>query len=485
MKDKNFLFERGPWPQPAPQAPDHAAPAVLHLPSEERSAWNRHVGLRYIVDGLLHLGPAALWAWRNRGLKPVSDARFNEILTDGIIGKFLCDELNDDDRRVFARQLADPNAKAPDERWYKSDFTPMKFIASEPDGDSATAPSVVLWRRSTTGLYRVVAISVDGTAFDRSSPESTWELAKYFALQGAGICTTLLMHPLLHFPSDAINAITKTLLPVTHPLSQLLVPHFYLQLGVDDAVLHNGGTVLKSGPYRVYAPYPGTFSEHARLVSSLWTGSTTLSGAANNAFPAYRFPLDGWRYHCPYSDFLDEYRKTLLRFTSAVARRILAGPDEQVILVRQWAHHIAFWIPGFPDEHAIVEGDNLGKALASVIHDIAVGHSADHYIYSQADQQEVPFILHARPPTGFNDSFDRRNLVHIQDAIRYRMCMKLFFNPYPVTRLLDTQYAFTDDELKAMGEAFARDLKDTPNRIAQRGLREYVPLREIAAGVQY
>jgi hypothetical protein len=422
MNPSTFLFERGPWPQPAPQAPDRAAPAVLHLPPEEQAAWQRHVGYRYLIDAAIRLPGAFFWALRHRGLKPVSDQRLAEILTDGIIGKFLCDDLNEEDARVFRKYLEDPGARGPEDRWYKSDFTPMKFIASEPDGDSATAPTVVLWRRAPDGKYSVVAVSVardaDVRVFDGKDPPETWELAKYFALQGAGVCTTLLMHPLLHFPTDAVNAITKTLLPREHPLFQLLEPHFFLQLGVDDAVLHNGGTVLKSGPYRFYAPYPGTFAEHARLVSSLWTGSTTLSGRPNSAFPAYRFPLDGWRYACPYSDFLRAYFETLLGFTAPVAAHILAGPAEQVALVRQWARHIAWWIPGFPGEEEIVQGDNLARALASVLHDVAVGHSADHYLYSQIDQQEVPFILHSPTPTGAGDKLDRRSLVGIRDAVR-------------------------------------------------------------------
>jgi hypothetical protein len=485
MNQATYQFERGPWPQPAPQAPDRAAPAVLHLPPEERSAWQRHVGYRYLFQSIVHLPGAVFWALRNRGLKPVSDARFGAILTDGIIGKFLCAELNDDDREVFREYLDDPGAKGSEDRWYKSDFTPMKFIASEPDGDSATAPAVVLWRRAPGGAYSVVAVSVGRQAFDPRSPGESWALAKYFALQGAGVCTTLLMHPLLHFPTDAVNAITRTLLPQEHPLFQLLSPHWFLQLGVDDAVLHNGGTVLKSGPYRFYAPYPGSFAEHARLVSSLWTGSTTLSGRPNSAFPSYRFPLDGWTYHCDYSLFLREYFETLLRFTTPVAAHVLAGPEAQVALVRQWARHIAWWVPGFPDEEKVVQGDNLARALASVIHDVAVGHSADHYLYSQVDQQEVPFILHTPTPTGAGDAVDRRSLVGVRDAVRYRMCMRLFFNPAVVARLQDTRYPFTDEKLKNMARTFHEDLQQTPARIKSKGLREYIPLGEMASSIQY
>jgi hypothetical protein len=487
MSDKTYLFERGPWPQPAPQAPDRAAPAVLHLPDPERREWNARVGMRYVLESFTQLPSAALWALRNPGLLPVSDQRFTEILTDGIIGKFLCPTLDHDDEETFAKYLKDPKAKSPEERWYKSDFTPMKFIKSEPDGDSATAPTVVLWRRAEgdRGRYALVAIAVRDKTFDRTSRSDSWELAKYFALQGAGVCTTLLMHPLLHFPTDAVNAITKTLLPKEHPIQQLLLPHFYLQLGVDDAVLHNGGTVLKSGPYRFYAPYPGEFSEHAKLVSSLWTGSTTLSGRPNSAFPAYRFPMDGWRYHCPYSEFLREYFDTVLAYTTRVAAHVLAGPAEDLALVRQWAMHASWWVPGFPDDRAITEGDNLARALASMIHDVAVGHSADHYLYSQVKEREVPFILHTREPNDVDDTLDRRSLVTWKDSMHYRMCMRLFFNPSVVTHLADVEYPFSDPALQQMARDFRADLAQTPGRIEKKQLIEYIPLRAMAAGVQF
>lgn len=487
MSDPQYKYERGPWPQPAPQAPDAGPPAVLHLPPEERHAWNWHVGFRYIKQSLTELPAAMLWAATHTGLADVSDEEFTAILTDGIIGKFLHSVLNDDDKRAFDKYLQNTSEYGGDERWFKSDFTPMQLIKSEPRGDSATAATVVLWRRAPgdRGRYRVVAIAVDGQAFDRSSEGNSWALAKYFALQGAGVCTTLLMHPLLHFPSDAINAITKTLLPVGHPLQQLLLPHFYLQLGVDDAVLHNGGTVLKSGPYRFYAPYPGEFSEHQNLVDTLWTGSRTRSGEPNSAFPPYVFPIDGWRYHCPYSEFLQEYFETLLRFTRPVARRLLEGTSQQVACIQQWAKHIALWIPGFPNEHAIAEGDMLARSLASVIHDVAVGHSADHYLYSKVDQRKVPFMLHADLPTGHGDPLDRRTLVRWRDNLRYRMCMKMFFNPFPVTRFADVDYGFDDATLKQAARDFRTDLYDAPNRIAKKGLEEYIPLREIAAGVQF
>ncbi|MDP3275303.1 MAG: hypothetical protein Q8Q09_08930 [Deltaproteobacteria bacterium] len=474
--DSKYLYERGPWPQPAPQAPDRATPAVLHLPADETRDWNWHVGLRYVSQMLLETPLALLWSLRNKGLKPVSDARFTEILSDGIIGKFLCPTLDAVDRRRFANIVE--SSENPD-RLYKSDFSPMSLIA--PDDDSATAPTVVLWERAqpTSGAYVLRAIAVNELVFTPSD-HVCWELAKLFALQGAGVCTTLLTHPLLHFPSDAANAITKTYLPRGHLLQQLLLPHFRLQLGVDDAVLHGGGTVLKPG--QIYAPYPGTLSEHIALVDTLWSGMRHEDESENSAYPAYRFPREARTYHCPYGTFLSAYFDTILAFTRKVVEKIPKNDP----LVRGWAKHIATWITGFPGEDEIFEGDNLARALTSMIHDISIGHSADHYLYSQIDQREVPFKLCAPIPDGSQTlPIVYGSLVRMVDNLRYRMCMKMFFNPHNVTLLMDVNYGFTDSDLRKENAEFISNLHATQQRLVNQGLRQYIPLAAIAPSVQF
>jgi hypothetical protein len=449
------------------------------MPKAETKDWNRNVGRRYVRQIFTETPKAYFWAREHRGVKPVSDARFAAILCDGIISKFLCPTLEAPDRKAFAPWLEGDGAVvlAEGETLLKSDFSPMIFVKS--DADSSTAPTVVLWKREANGTHVPLAIEVVDRVF-KPSDGHAWELAKLFALQGAGICTTLLMHPLLHFPTDAVNAITRTLLPRGHLLQRLLLPHFRLQLGVDDAVLHGGGTVLRPG--KLYSPYPGSFDEHVELVATLWRGYEYDDGTPNRAYPPYSFPLTSRTIHSAYGTFLDKYWQTIFAFTSDVAAKIPKGDP----LVKEWANHIAFWTTGFPNGEHIFEGDTLARALASIITDVSVGHSADHYLYSEVDIQEVPFILRLPVPTSPNmPSFDRHTANTVMDTMRYQMCMKMFFNVYNVALLADVQYGFSDPDLVRRNAAFRGELAETETAIKQLGLRNYIPLREIASSVQF
>lgn len=100
----------GPWPQPAPNLYEAAAPAVLNVPDAVHDDWKKHVERRYFCQ-ILTLTPKMWWRWRRQpGLVPVSDERFCEILCDGIFSKFLTPETRFDapDRARFADYLSEP-----------------------------------------------------------------------------------------------------------------------------------------------------------------------------------------------------------------------------------------------------------------------------------------------------------------------------------------------------------------------------------------
>src|SRR5262249_25748665 len=81
-----------------------------------------------------------------------------------------------------------------------------------------------------------------------SGPQETWNLAKIYALQGAAYHVLFVVHPALHMPLDAVNAITKTVIPQNHPLFQLLYPHLAYQLALDNAVLQGPNSVVNNSP---------------------------------------------------------------------------------------------------------------------------------------------------------------------------------------------------------------------------------------------
>ena len=462
---------RGPWPQPSPWFPDRMVPAVLHVPEDVKRDWFRNVRMRYLRQLVTETPGVYLWAKRNPGLRPVSDARFVELVTDATISKFLTPDLDAQDRRLFVTFLDREGA------FYKADFRVMALV--EDDAESSAVPSVVLFRRDADGRYEVRAIALRDQVFDPRDGDA-WELAKYFALQGAGVGQTLYMHPRLHFPTDAIVAIASTRLPDGHVLKELLRPHFRLELGISDSVLHGTRSVLRPG--HVYSPYPGTHAESLSIVQTLWTGFRHDDGAPSAAYPPYRFPLDPPTIHSPYGTFLARYFETILSFVTEVLEAVpLTDPD-----VLGFAHHAAEWIPGFPDAHDIVVPEQRARAIASVIFSITVAHSADHHLYAQIDPREVPFRLKAKPPRrGEPTRFDRRTLVSTRDLVAYAMCSRMYFHPHVVEWLVDVRYDFEPVSLRNAAERFHAALRATERGITRDGLRNYVPLDRIASSVQF
>ncbi len=479
-RGRDYSF--GPWPQPAPDFFEDGAPAVLHVPEDVQKDWDRHVGRRYIKQVLFDTLPSWLWARQNPGLRTVSDQRFCDILCDGIFSKFLTPEALFDapDLTRFAAYLN--GTKGPGlgagEGWYKSDFSPMRLVPS--DADSSTVPSVVLFKRRSDQSYELVAIALDENVFDPSHAGG-WTTAKYFALQGAGVITTLLMHPKLHFPSNAVDAITRTRLEPGSTLKQLLLPHFRLALAVNYAVLYGDQTVLKPG--QIYAPYPGSLEQHAEIVATLWRGLDHADGTPNRAYPRYRFPLDAPVIHSPYGTFLGRYHQTLLEFGRKVTATVVAQRPPDVV---EWADHCAEWVPGFPSGATIFDDDVLARVFASIALDVAISHSADHFIYGQVDPREVPFRLHTRVPTlEQRDAPDPRTLVTVRDNLNYKMCSLMFFAPYVVERLADIEYGFSEPGLRQANAEFLSALAATETSLVNSGIPLYVPLREIASSVQF
>ncbi|MBN4050356.1 hypothetical protein JYT28_01220, partial [Desulfobulbus sp. AH-315-M07] len=193
---KDFLYERkGPWPQPSPDHPLGEAPAVLHLPKQEKRDWNSHIGSRYFFTLLTYWPVALRYALKNRTLPAVDDTEFSRLMTTSIYSRLLCPTLDPADRAAFAEFLADADD---DTVFYKIDLTPIASV--EPYEGMYVAPTVTLVRQDGPDAdKRVVAIKINDLVL-ASSDVNAWNLAKYFVLQGAAYGILFTEHPNTHFP---------------------------------------------------------------------------------------------------------------------------------------------------------------------------------------------------------------------------------------------------------------------------------------------
>jgi hypothetical protein len=340
-KPEDFLYgDHGPWPsKPSGNNPCSIAPVVLEksIPKEEWGEWAEHLG-KYYDDNKWDYGrTAAEYAVTILGIdKPdawevtkladwaayqayyetlgtvepypeLDDARFTDLVAHGLLSKLLC-KLDEPDQVMFKDYLRDDSKE-----YWKSDLTHMRAVRT-PYQDEYLAPAIVLLslpkNRDPGGEFdfRVGAIALFGQAqrgglYDKQprifhpGDGKAWQLAKYFALQGALVRINLVDHPMVHFPPDAINAITKTALPKSNLVLQLLLPHFYLSLPVDNSVLEGQFSLINRTASFPYSPYPAKGEEIRKVFPFFWAGSDFYLKeddfwvGRKNAFPKYRFPL--------------------------------------------------------------------------------------------------------------------------------------------------------------------------------------------------
>jgi hypothetical protein len=466
--DTEFLYPNNePWPEQSFDYPYGQAPTVSNIPPAEAADWQKNVGQYYTdnaVGTLLHPTPfgvkAAEFARRcfaangMTGYGDVSDELFVELLCEGLYSKYL-GPLDSQDYALFALQ------DEPGFEYLKSDQSCMKVVTQPWDGEYV-APAIAVFRRPVTyqptldswQQYELVAIALarkdaagqfayaSDLVFDRAthSGGTGWWLAKYFVLQGAIHRINLVDHIKVHFPGDAINAITKSVLPRWHLINQLLVPHFRLTLPVNNTVLEGQRSIINRDTWYPWSPVTARGDEIRKLIPLAWAGGDYYWDERNGSYPRYYWSNDPATIPDPsdpdhkrlktfiglnaslYGKFLLDYHAPVLAFTRAIVGQLpqpAATPEQDGIEwleIQRWAHEIAQLVPGFPDELAIRAPDMLAQVCAMLIWNAAVVHSADHAtLHMMIDKHPVPFILRVKPPAD-NSSTGTANIADHVDS---------------------------------------------------------------------
>ncbi|PIK16183.1 hypothetical protein [Halobacteriovorax sp. JY17] len=466
-RPKDFLYGRkGPWPQPSPDHPFGESPAVLKIPLREILDWWIFVGLRYVVT-LLLTPFIYIYYLFNRGLVSVSDKEFNSYLTKSMMSKFLSHQLDKSDLNHFKDYINE------DETYLITDLSPVEVVDTF-EGIFVSPSKTLLELRD--GKYVVKCIYIDDSKeiFTPKDGEG-WELAKYFVLQGAALCATLVEHPSLHFPLDSINAITKTALPKEHILFKLLYPHLRFTLQLENAVLTYKTSLLQSKWWMPYAPYPGPYDGLRELLVCGYKGMI-----GNKSYTGYQFYRRPRKIYSEYGDFLNLYYDTIHDFVSEVLADVKCGDRA----IENWANYISPLVPNFPDGKEIFEEGNLVDTVSYFIWDVTIAHSLDHYNYGAMNIQKVPLRIRHTAPTKGMSYFSRKKLVSAVDQTKYRMSQLLFFKPTNVTCLYNTNYNFKEEKLIRMNKDFLQNLHEAERSALVKGIN-YMPLKDIARSIQY
>lgn len=358
------------------------------------------------------------------------------------------------------------------EKYFYIDMTPVKTVKTFPGIYCSGTKTLI--KEVGKFKYRPVAIWVEKTNGIIRPNDPGFDLAKYYVLQGGALCATLVIHPLLHFPLDAINAITKTAIPKDHVLFKLIYPHTRFTLPLENAVLTFKSSLLQAKWWMPYAPYPGEKEGLRELLVEGYMGIKNES-----SYPKFEYPKRPPQIFSTYGEFQDAYFEVFKSFVSKVVKEI---PNDDYY-VSCWANWCSQFIPGFPAGDVIFKDDNLVNAVAFYLWGVTVGHTVDHYNYGNMDARKIPLRLRQAPPKKQDKIIDRRALTTFWDNGKYYMAQKLFFKATTVTSLPDTEYEFESVKLKEIVAEFKSELQRVDKMMNERGIC-YIPLEKIARSIQ-
>lgn len=473
-----FLYGRkGPWPQPSPSHPLIEAMEVLNIPPVESLLWNATIGERYLKTQVGYPPEAAGKAVLDAAYTTPSDAHFQKMMLETSYQRYLM-PLSARDRELLAAQ---PLAAGTAAAGYKYDFSAMALV--QPLDGLYCAPTLVYIAGTPGAQMSCVAIVVNGVVIQGG--DTAWGLAKIYALQGAAYHMLFVVHPAIHFPMDAVNAVTKTAVPQTHPLFQLLYPHTSYTLALDNAVLESDQSVVNDNARGTwFDPLTGNAYNLKLLFGAGYSGLPGEPYA--DAYPAYDYmqpsllKLAGSApqpvFAMPYSVWLTAYfQKAFLPFCQAVAKAILTA-DPKDSYVTRWARYLNVSVRGFPDEQQILDADCLATAMAIYMWDVSVSHGADHSSFA-LDVPVVDKFLRIRraPPATKNDPVVLPGQISSgDDRFRAQMAQEMFFKPAAIQPNLDqTYYAFTDPILAAEQIKFHANLVAVSQDVE---LTQFMPL---------
>jgi hypothetical protein len=482
---------------------------VLHPLAQDIQRWNSTARVNYL-KALVTKMPLALYNWFvHSRIEHLSDAECARMLTTSSYSKFL--------RRRSARQLDETIFRdrlgSFDEalEYLITDFTTMKLI--RPYQGVHVAPTITLCsRRHDRDPCELTAIAIGHRQGEEwqyvvLTPQDghAWTLAKYFVVQGAGHMICLSGHPASHFPYDTVNAITVSAVPMRHTLFRLLEPHLELHLAVNNAVLEGGNSIVSETRGEIYAPFAGPSEEVRKLVPTGYRGYPApkeLGSSQSQNYRPWSYPRNAGDIPSDYGRILTAYFATVRRFVQKVVLHIdrlrgTAEGDEELYYIRLWARHISQWLPGFPDQDAILAQDDqhpgepmsrLTDALTTYIWDVAIAHSLEHSTFNRLGPHRTSFRIRVPPPESRTaPAYPRSRILSGWDMFKSTLAFEMFFKPHVVTRLKDVKYRFGSESLRAAAEEFQSDLVATENRLIADGidLDRYIRLDEFSSSIQY
>lgn len=446
---------------------------MLHIPKAELRDF---IGgtMRRLTKSLQKDGPKALrFAVGQPETPPVGDDLLIQVLTESLFSRTMDPALTESDWALLGAEVSVEGVV------YKHDLHPASFMAPLP-GLYVAGPTVYTRRPSAGARCVPVGIAfprpgAQGPLLLRPSDGAAWELAKHHAVQAAFYTGLYGTHPLVHFPVDAINALTKVVLPVNHVVARLLLPHFYTQLSLNFSVMFIDKSPLHNDQSLPFAGFANDGPRSAlNMTQEVYAGMPDHPG-----YPGYTWDAEPAKMHSDYGAFLEGYHRIILAFVIEV----LADVDRSDPDLRRWWRECGAHVRGFPGLEVLATPGELEAAVAFVIWNAAIVHSVDHYSFGTLPL--VPHLLRLRvpPPTSRTiPPLDRTQFTTVEDRFRMFFTHRMHIRPNTARKLVDVDYTFASPERQAAQARFIAALRVVD---ADPGVTRHAPLEDIATSIQY
>ena len=421
--------------------------------------------------------PQSLADW-----KGVTPERLDEIMTETLITRFRLPMLKSETDACLVAFKDDPAIikLLQTGTWTKYDFTAMDLI--DPIEDTRCAATKVFLQRDGNGKNTCQIIVVGGVHVYRT--DSSFGIASLYALQGASYHVLFVVHPALHFPMDSVNAITKTSVPMGHPLFQLFLPHSAYSLPLDNGVLEASNSVVNNNAQGTrFDPLTANAYNLKLLFGAGYSGLGPKDGPQYDpaAYPEFdyinpqffdadRHPL----FNSFFGKWLAEYfNQAFLPFCTKIAKHIINNDDSNLLgYVQNWARYCNTHVKGFPTAKEISDVETLAKVMAIYIWNNSVSHGGDHWSFAnQVTPVEKCLRIRRAPPktrneAAVNNGDPAGRIFTPSDMQRAALCQYMFFQAWAIVpNLVDTRYAFTDPGLLAAAAEFNDDLKSVNSKL--------------------
>lgn len=401
-------------------------PSVLKIPSKENLDFNFWRKPTYVIPTLVSLvSNKVKWLLEEKRVTPLPDEQLKVWLGHGPLSRLAV--RNGDSISVDLGQVKDVETD---------------------DGVFLVGPKVELSDQGEA--------SIRFSDSEVYSPKdgSLWVLSKLHVQAAAAFLLPGRFHGNIHFGLPCVAAASLTSLSKSDVLYQLLEPHVRFTLRINNEALRVQRAQDRSKPY---APFPVTGEEFVR----------SIAGDVKQELmePGLRCPpwsLQGEAL--PFVQYGQAYYSVILNFVNTVAEKITN--DER----QRWQHFMRGYIPGF-------EKQNINEALATIIWQVSILHSADHYAMDHVMQADKYLFskmrINSPSESGITKDTPVDQVVKMacdaEDRFRLNVFGGTFMrghkHPLWSNTMDNIRYRFSDEELKSKAKEFQNKLIGTEQNL--------------------